>query len=573
MKLKREALGLGAFLLVAILAGKLIAIGAAPTITPVTNDRLLSADSSSSDWILYGRDYSSHRYSTLTQIDRSNVKSLQLAWQRSLGANDSLEATPMVNGDTLYVTTGRDAVFAFDAKTGSPRWKYTYPFNTGAMNVSCCNEDNRGVTLYDNEVITSTQDAHLIALDATTGKLLWNTTVANYKDGYTMTSPPLVVKHLLIAGVGGGEFGIRGFVAAYDAKTGKPVWRHYTIPGPGEPGYSTWEEPGSWNRPGGPTWVQGTYDPTLNLIYWGVGNPTPLYDPHANKGSLLYTDSLLALDADTGKLRWHYQYTPDDIWDYDGVNEATIVDLPMNGTTVKAVAEANRNGMLYLLDRTSGKVIWVEPYVDKTNFATVDRATGKLTYNPNILSSANALQQYLLCPAHIGGKNWNPAAYDPNSHVYFIPSAEGCDVVAPAHQTFVRGRSYYGGGTKYFPSNPIHGSVIAVDLTTGKTVWKKRLQDAQFSGILVTAGGLVFTGDPNGELRAFDESTGDILWSYQTSSGLNASPITYAINGQQYIAMLSGTGGTWPGRIEAMPWLKDVRNGAKLYVFTLGGTH
>jgi alcohol dehydrogenase (cytochrome c) len=179
----------------------------------------------------------------------------------------------------------------------------------------------------------------------------------------------------------------------------------------------------------------------------------------------------------------------------------------------------------------------------------------------------------LLCPAHIVGKNWNPAAYDPNSHVYFIPSAEGCDVVAPAHQTFVRGRSYYGGGTKYFPSNPIHGSVIAVDLTTGKTVWKKRLQDAQFSGILVTAGGLVFTGDPNGELRAFDESTGDILWSYQTSSGLNASPITYAINGQQYIAMLSGTGGTWPGRIEAMPWLKDVRNGAKLYVFTLGGTH
>jgi len=562
-------------LLVVVVAAVAVLEGAGSARQPagVTNGRLLTADSSASDWILYGRDYSAHRYSPLTQIDRLTVKSLQLVWHRSLGQNDSLEATPLVNGDTIYVTTGRDAVFAFDATTGALRWHYTYPFVTQSLSVSCCNEDNRGVTLYNDEVITSTQDAHLIALDETTGKLLWNTTVASYKDGYTMTSPPLLVKQMLIAGVGGGEYGIRGFVAAYDANTGKPIWRHYTIPGPGTAGYATWEQPGSWNRPGGPTWVQGTYDPDLNLVYWGVGNPTPLYDPHANKGSLLYTDSLLALDADTGKMRWYYQYTPHDIWDYDGVNEAIVADVPINGKTVKAVVEANRNGIVYLLDRTNGKPIWAEPFVDKMNFATVDRATGKLAYNPSIQKAAAALQAYVLCPAHIGGKNWSPAAYDPKSHVVFIPVTEGCDVIKPKHQAFIRGRSDYGGGSEYFPQNPLHGSIDAVDLATGKTVWKKHLQSPQFGGLLVTAGGLVFSGDPNGQLRAYDESTGEALWSYQTSSGLNASPITYRIDGRQYVAMLSGTGGTWPGRIEAMPWLKGVKNGASLYVFALGGTH
>jgi alcohol dehydrogenase (cytochrome c) len=536
----------------------------------VTSQRLATADESPNGWLMYGRDYGAHRYSALSEIDRSNVKRLHLAWSRSLGQNDSLEATPIVNDDTIYVTTGRDAVFAFDAKTGDERWHYTYPFAAVALEEACCNEDNRGVTLYKDEVITATLDAHLIALDAATGKPRWNTTVADLADGYTITSPPLLVKHMLVTGVGGGEYGIRGFVAAFDADTGKPVWRRYTVPSPGAPGYKTWETPGSVERPGGPTWVQGTYDPALNMIYWGVGNPTPLYDPHANKGNLLYTDSLLALDADTGRIRWYYQYTPDDIWDYDGVNEAVIVDLPINGKTVKAVAEANRNGVLYLLDRTDGKPIWAEPFVDKINFAKIDRNTGKPTYNPQIRDAANAMQAYELCPAHIGGKNWSPAAYDPTKHVFFIPVTEGCDTILPEHQTFHRGRSFYGGKSEYSPDKPLHGSVDAVDLSTGKTIWKKHLLSPQFGGLLVTAGGLVFSGDPSGQLRALDERSGDVVWTYQTSSGLNAPPITYAIDGQQYIAILSGTGGTWPSRMAAMPWLKDVRNGARLYVFALG---
>ncbi len=536
----------------------------------VTTERLISADKSQSDWLMYGRDYGAHRYSTLNEIDRANIKGLHLAWRRSLGQNDSLEGTPLVNGDTIYVTTGRDAVFAFDAKTGHERWHYTYPSIAAALEEACCNEDNRGVTLYKNEVITATLDAHLIALDATTGKLRWNTTVADLRGGYTITSPPLLVKHTLVTGVGGGEYGIRGFIAAFDVDTGKPVWRHYTIPSPGAPGYDTWEKPGSVDRPGGPTWVQGTYDPTLNTIYWGVGNPTPLYDPHANKGNLLYTDSLLALNADTGRMRWYYQYTPDDIWDYDGVNEAIIVDVPIKGKVVKGVAEANRNGVLYLLNRTNGKPIWAQPFVDKINFAKVDRATGRLTYNPQIRAAANAMQPYLLCPAHMGGKNWSPAAYDPTKHVFFIPVTEGCDTVVPLHQTFRRGHSYFGGKTTYSSRNLLHGSVDAVDLSTGKTVWKKHLLSPQFGGLLVTAGGLVFSGDPSGQLRALDERSGDVLWTYQTSSGLNAPPITYAINGRQYIAILSGTGGTWPSHMVSMPWLKDVMNGASLYVFTLG---
>ena len=536
----------------------------------VTLQHAASADNPG-EWLLYGGDYSAHRYSTLDAINRSNVKNLRVAWARSLGKPDSLEGTPIVKGDTMYVTTGRDTVFAFDAKTGKERWHYAYPFDFATTAHACCNNDNRGVTLYKNEVITATLDAHLIGLDAATGKLLWNITVAPNADGYTITSPPLLVKNMLITGVAGGEFGIRGFVAAYDADSHKQVWRHFTTPSsPGDPGYDTWGKPESLEHPGAPTWVQGTYDAELNSVYWGVGNPEPNYDPHEATGKRLYTDSLLALDPDTGNVRWYYQYTPGDIWDYDGVNTAVIVDVPIDGKTVKAVAQANRNGIAYLLDRTDGKVIWAEPFVDKINFAKVDRDTGNLTINPQILASANAYEPYTVCPAHMGGTNWSPTAYDPTKHLFFIPVIEGCDVIAPAHQTFVRGDGQFNGGKTEYTQNIVHGSVVALDLTTGKIAWKKRLRSPQVGGVLVTAGGLVFDGSPSGQLRALDENSGNVLWHYKTDSALNAPPITYSIDGVQYIAILSGTGGTWRNHVAASPWLKNVPNGAKLYVFALG---
>jgi alcohol dehydrogenase (cytochrome c) len=547
--------------------GSLAAAQTAPA--PITDSRLAAADSSSSDWLTYGRDYGAHRYSALTTIDRNNVKTLQLAWTKSLGKPVSLEGTPIVNGDTMYVTTGRDAVYAFNAKTGEERWHYIYAFNPTSAAEACCNTNNRGVTLYKDLVVTATLDAKLIALDAKTGKLRWSVTVAPYLQGYTITSPPLLVKHHLVTGVAGGEYGIRGFIAAYDADTGKQVWRHYVIPSPGRPGYNTWEKPGTVTRPGGSTWVQGTYDPGLNTIYWGVGNPTPLWDPNANEGKLLYTDSMLALDADTGRMKWYFQYTPHDIWDYDGVNEAVIADVPINGKIVKAVAQANRNGVAYLLDRTTGKVIWAEPFVDKMNFATVDRATGKLTYNPQQIATARAMKPFLACPGNMGGKNWEPTAYDPGKHLFFIPVIESCDEIVPLHQTFHRGRIFLG-GTLNMPKYLIHGSVVAIDLSTGKAVWKTRFQSPQIGGALVTAGGLVFSGDPSGKLRALDENTGEVLWEHKTDSGINAPPITYAVDGQQYVAVLAGSGGAWPIYfIGSTPWLKTVPNGAKLYVFKL----
>lgn len=541
-----------------------------PNAPPVTAKQVAEADTASGNWITMGQDYGAHRFSTLASIDRNSVTGLHVAWKRTLGDPVSLEGTPSVNGGVMYVTTGKDAVYALDAKTGSQIWKYTYPLPDKAGGEACCNYNNRGVTLVGNNVITATLDAHLIALDARTGKLVWNATVAPYMKGYSITSPPLLVKNMLLTGVAGGEYGIRGFVAAFDATSGKPLWKTYTIPAPGQPGSETWKTPGSIGRAGGPSWIQGTYDPGLNTVYWGVGNPTPLWDARANSGTLLYTDSMIALDANTGKVKWHFQYTPHDIWDYDGVNEATIVDLPMNGKIVKAVAQANRNGHLYVLDRTNGKLIYAEPFVDKVNFGKVNRTTGVLTPNPEMQRTAMAEKPFLACPGNMGGKNWEPTSYDPTKHRLFIPIIESCDQIIPKPQKFVRGNMDLGGGLN-MKAYMVHGSVAAIDLPTGKILWKTHFRSPQDGGTLTTAGGLVFTSDPEGKLRALNTDTGRELWNYHTVSGASGPAMTYSEDGQQYVAVMSSNGGAWSAFfVDSTPWLKSVPDAAELYVFKIG---
>jgi alcohol dehydrogenase (cytochrome c) len=542
----------------------------APASAGITPDMLTGAATNANDWLTYGRDLGAQRYSPLTSVNASNVKGLTLAWSKTLGPPISMEATPLVANGVMYLTTGTSIVHALDAKTGATIWTYKYPLPRASYPRACCNIDNRGVTLTGDMVIIGTLDSHLVALDAKTGAVRWNTTVANNLEAYSITSPPLPVKNMVITGAGGGEYPTRGFIAAYAADTGKLLWKHYTIPGPGEPGYDSWKIPGTAQRGGGPTWLPGTYDAQRDTLYWGTGNPNPDFDAGGTQGDLLYTSSLLALDPNTGAQKWYYQVTPHNIWDYDAVSEPMLVDIPMNGKTVAAIAHADRNGYLYVIDRETGKHIYAVPFVDKVNWGTVDRTTGKITFNPLIQAAAKARKPYIVQPSIIGGKNWEPSAYDPVHHIFFIPALESSMEIIPDKKSNMhpkKGAFNFGGG---FDKASFAGSLSAWDLTTGKMLWKQRFHSPMFGGALVTAGGIVFAGQMEGELDAFDEMTGKKLWSAKTPSSINAPPMTYSVNGQQYIAVEVGLGGVFPlFFLASTPWLKTVKPASLVYTYAL----
>jgi alcohol dehydrogenase (cytochrome c) len=529
------------------------------------------ADQDANSWLVYGRTLSAQRHSPLTQIDASNVKRLVAAWTKTLGPASSMEGTPIVSNGVMYLTTGKSTVYAVDAVTGKTIWKYVYPLPATAAPKACCNVNNRGVTLTGDVVVTGTLDAHLVALDAKTGKVRWNTTVADVANAYTITSPPLPVKDMLIQGVGGGEYPTHGFIAAYGASTGKLRWKTSTIPGKGEPGSETWGVRGTAERGGAPTWLPGAYDPQLNLLYWGTGNPNPDFDTNATKGNLLYTSSMLALNPDTGKITWYYQFTPHNIWDYDAVNQPVLVDVPMNGSTVAAVAHADRNGYLYLLDRATGKLIYAVPFIDKITWGTVDRTTGKIGLNAAIQAAAKAAKPYAVWPSVIGGANWEPPAYDPQHHLFFIPAIESSLTIVPEKKPNPNPKPgvYNFGGTFTAPAS-FPGSVSAWDLATGKMLWKRHFRSPSFGGALSTAGGLVFVGQMDGELDALDAQSGKTLWSAKTASGINAPPMTFSQNGIQYVSVEAGIGGVFPIYFMPFtPWLKNVKPGSLVYTYKL----
>ncbi len=522
------------------------------------------------DWPTYGGNLAAHRASALDGITPATVTALVPAWHKRLGKPVSMEGTPIVRDGVMYVTTGFAHVFAFDAASGAKKWDYAYPSAMRAR--GCCNVNNRGVTLVGDLVVTPTFDAHLVALDAATGKVRWNTEVAPYAQSYTITSPPLLADGVLITGVGGGEYGNRGFIAGYDPRTGKQLWRTYTAPAPSSPLAKTWHLRAGTTPRGAPTWLPGTYDPELRTVYWGVGNPNPDFDPTAFAGDALYSDCTLALDPRSGRVKWYHKYTSSDYFDYDAVSEPVLADLPMpDGTTVKAIAHADRDGYLFVLDRTNGKLVYAVPFVDRVNWAKIDR-DGTVHPNRAIYAAARAMRPFYYTPGTEGGHNWQPVAYDAGKHVLVIPVFESSNVMnpkaSPAKPTLAGFN--IGGIFSFKKGELLHGSIVAFDLTTGQRLWKTHFQSPPAGGLLLT-GGLVFAGEPEGKLVALDEGSGKIVWSSPTlSSSVSAPPVTYAVNGTQYVAVEAGKSGLLPIFYPTVtPWLKSVKDASDIYVWKL----
>jgi alcohol dehydrogenase (cytochrome c) len=542
----------------ALTAGALLAQG-------VTDDMLLNAHKESDNWRMVGRDYMSTRYSPLKQVHTGNVKRLVPKWTFSFGVLDAQNTTPLIHNGVMYVTSSHGRTFAVDAKSGSMIWQYSHQLPEDVGKSMCCDIGNRGAALYGDKVFVSTPDAHVVALDMRTGKKVWDVTLGDYKKSYTMTVAPLVVKGKVIVGMSGAEYPTRLFIEALDANTGKQVWRRYTIPAPGEPGSDTWgSDPDNLKFGGASAWITGSYDPALNLVYWGTGNPNPDWDGVGREGDNLYSNSTLALDADNGSIKFHFQYTPFDVWDFDGVNEHILADL--GGS--KVWLHGDRNGFLYSIDRTNGKFIYGKE-ISKVNWATGFTPQGRPIVNPEKVPTYT-YEAKDICPASEGGKWWNPMSYSPAKQMVFIPSREICADIKSAKGERAEGKPHWGIGSIKW--NKGHGQLVAFDARSGEKRWTVTAPSPFMSGVLTTGGGLVFAGTPEGEFKAYDQETGKELWSYQTGSGIVGSPVAYSIAGKQYIAVPSGFGG-WTGWATigggGAPHLKDSRKGGYVTVFGL----
>ena len=557
----------------------------------VSPDRLVNAASEPQNWLTHHGSYSAQRFSTLNQINAGNVKNLKVAWTMALGgvegggiwSHGGLEGTPIVEDGFMYVTDGWGTVYKIDARGGQGKmiWKMNPKTDHDwAGAVACCGVDNRGVALWGNLVISHTLDGRLIATNKDTGEIAWQRDVANPDKGEVVTGAPLVVKNLAITGVAGAEYGIRGWIAATDLNTHKEVWRTYTVPAAGEPGSETWKNKGTAANGGGSTWVTGSYDPQSNTLIWGVGNPGPDWDNEHRPGDNLYTDSTLGMDLETGKIKWYYQHTPNDPYDYDSVSENVLVDAPVNGKPRKLAIEADRNGMGYAIDRTNGEFVWGTPFVKRSTWtAGLNPETGKpVEYDPNqpvqhynvAVTPSREHPEADICPGNMGGKNWPPTAYNPTLQRWYIPVIESCNHIKVAEtkpDSFKPREFYTGGGPSQYER--ITGSITAVDVTSGKQVGKAETKFPMLGGLLATPD-LVFAGSPDGEVFALDAKSLEKVWSFPTGAGVNAPPMTFTVDGKQYVAILVGVGGAWDKWfIEATPELKSQSPSSMLYVFAL----
>jgi PQQ-dependent dehydrogenase (methanol/ethanol family) len=502
------------------------------------------------EWPHYGGDQANTRYSTLDQINTGTVKSLRVAWMHSLGSLESQQSSPLIVGDTLYVSTstGPKYVFALDVRTGKQKWKYESEMPNDYFATVCCGLDNRGVAYANGKVFFGLLDAKLIALDAQTGKVLWTATVADYKTGHAITSPPLVYKNLVVTGIAGGEYGIRGFLQAFDQNTGQSVWKTYTIPGAGEPGSETWKGD-SWKTGAGSTWYVGSYDPALNLVYWSTSNAGPWGGQNRGNDSSdigpytnLWTAAQLAFDADTGKIVWGYQMTPSDVWDYDGVNEGVLVDLTIGGQKTPALLKADRNGFFYVLNRQSGKLLSAEPFVPVNWAKGVDLETGRPLEVPEKRPQLSKWARNV-CPNLIGGKNWEPISYSFQTGLVYIPTFNMCMDIANKETPYTPGKFYLASEFNLdMPgSQGTHlAEFIAWDPVAKTKAWGIKEDLPFLGGALSTAGGLVFYGNQQGELKALDAKNGTVLWTFHVGTGILQSPVTYLVDGKQYLAVVAG---------------------------------
>ena len=517
----------------------------------VTADRLLNAESEPHNWLTYSGSYASTRHSLLEQITPSNVDDLELKWVFQARSLENFTATPLVVDGVMYVTQAPNDVVALDAATGRVFWVYEYTPSPESR--PCCGRVNRGVGILGDTLFMATIDAQLIAIDAVTGSPVWQTRVGEPSQGYAMTVAPLVIDDKVVVGVAGGEYGIRGYIAAYDAATGDEVWRFYTIPGPGEPGNDTWSGD-SWRTGGASVWLTGSYDPELNLTYWGIGNPGPDWNPAQRRGDNLYSDSVVALDADTGELRWYFQFTPNDPYDYDAVQIPVLADIETaDGQVVKVMLWANRNGFFYALDRTTGRFIngrpfvtvnWAEGLDDSGRPIQTPQAPGEVTY-----------------PGVQGGTNWYSPSYNPGTGLFYLSAWENYGAIfepASEPEEYREGQLFLGG--RPMPAIPGaaappaltrghvnrwteavgNGAVIALDPRTGEQRWKFEMTDMTTSGILTTASDVLFTGGREGYFYAFDARDGELLWRATLGGVVHNGPMSYQVDDAQYVAAAAG---------------------------------
>ncbi len=502
-------------------------------------DRLLKATQEPQNWLTYGGALTSQRYSLLTQITPANAKDLELKWVFQSRSLEKHEVTPIVINGIMYTIQSPNDVIALDAATGKTIWTYSHKPDPAARN--CCGKLTRGVAVLGDKVFLAAFDARMIAIDAKTGKELWNTPAADPKEGYAFTHAPLVIKDKVIAGTAGGEFGVRGFIAAWDVNTGKEVWRFNTVPGPGEPGHETWSGD-SWKHGGAPIWVTGSYDPDLNLTYWGTGNPGPDWDGNGRLGDNLYSCSVIALNPDTGKLQWYYQFSPHNEFDWDSTQTPVLADIDWQGRTRKVMLWANRNGMFYVIDRITGEFMKGQPFV-KTNWATGFDPKGRPIPAPGIVPTKEGTLVY---PGNQGGTNWYPPSYSPHTGLFYIPTWENSSttyIKGEEPPEFHEGQNFSGlfprGGQR---GDDTYGAVRAIDPKTGEKKWDYR-QNAPSTeaGILTTASDVLFSGSRDGSFYALDARDGKMLWQTNLGPSVQAGPMSYSVNGKQYVSIMVGS--------------------------------
>ena len=531
-----------------------------------TAQDLLTDGKNTENITTYGMGYDMKRYSPLKQINTSNVKRLVPVWSMSMANDLGEQAQPMIYNGVMYVTNVK-WTFAIDVATGKQIWRTPVDYDPGTPRVVCCGVSNKGPAIFNGKLYRVTLDAHVLALDMKTGKQLWKNKFAEWKEGYSSIAAPLVANGVLITGMSGAEFGVRGFLDGWDLETGKALWRRYTIPGPGEPGSETWPtEVDAYKRGGGSTWITGSYDPELDLTYWGTGNAAPWNTRYRGKDSL-YSASVVAIRPKTGEIVWHYQFTPDDSFDYDGVNENVIADINIDGALRKVILHADRNGFFYVIDRANGKLLRAFPF-GKVNWAThVDLKTGR-PVETDVRARLIAGEEVELWPA-FGVKNWAQMSFNPKSGIVYMNTINFPQFFKLVPTEYKAGTRYTGAVSRPSPRAPgddAEGFQVALDPLTGKVKWQNKLTDyVSQAGMLSTEGGLVFTGRMTGEFEALDEATGKLFWKFQTGSGVNAPPVTYTHKGRQYITVLSGLAGDSRGR-KAAP---TVPAGGAVWTFAL----
>lgn len=530
---------------------------------PATAEDLLNGTNDPTQWVLYGGDYANFRHSPIDDLTPDTVGSLKVAWSFPTGTLEQFEVSPVIYDGIMYITSSFNRLFALDPVTGELHWRYDHQLPSDIR--QCCGNVNRGVGISGDLVIMATLDARLIAFNRLSGKIAWNTEIAPYADGYSATSAPMIVKNLAIIGVAGGEFGVRGFFDAYDVATGELAWRHYTVPDTGEPGVETWAGD-SYKSGGSPAWTSGAYDPQADVLYWTTGNPSPDWNGDLRKGDNLYSNSVLAVNPDSGALLWHFQFTPHDVWDYDGNTQIFLADIELDGVVRKVMVQPNRNGYFYILDRTNGDFISANPYVEEVNWATIDD-TGRPIVNAGAEPTEEPTQR--VCPSNAGGMNgaWT-AALNPDLGLAYVPVVESCQMFQKGIVAFVKGQPFMGGDPigVDVESGKAHGHISAVDIKTGEVRWRFMDPDPMMGGVVSTAGGVIFTGNQQGYALALDAADGTELWRFRMGSGMRSQPVVYRADGRTYVAIGSGNSVNWSAFVGGPT---NIPEGGQLFVFAL----